>query len=1296
MRRLPRPGLAVAVPCWLMLLGGVTVLAGQPEESGGEFAVDQHTLLLAHFNGDTRRADYATAIQEFAGCGAHLVEGYYGKAVDLCFPQFREDFLNTCDDYTPRFQNFGFYERGNVDYRQGTIEFWLRIMQPGKTITPSYGGTFKAYLGRNVIKPGDKQFSSFYLNLSQSRFDYLFPLLAGDYFQGQVDFTRLPGFERKLEPTDWHHVALCWSPGEIVVWLDGRPLASHDMTGKFGFAPTSNPVRFLSFADCILDELRISRVVRYAEDFEPRWVDGQRPAHAFPGNPQVKRVPMKHEPPYVPGVVDAPEGTETIEATLGAVGCHFDRATGYLTGLAVGDRSAVRGAGGVMLWEGLQRAWLPARKADEWNPGENMLSFRQEFAGRVEVVHELMGSGGIVRWDVRLENLADEEIWLELLLGVPLPFSAVDDYFDGTSRKTELMVPRRKETPASTLPLVAASGEGLGVGVGVDPHLCLHSIPCEWIPEALGGTIRVGTKVALAPGERYAYTFFLVTTGRTDFGAMDVVDRFHGLFPDLYRLRPDVPIYSYMPTDEYVAANPFVDQKRICYIGGFWGHGPGHSKGDEYGSPRFWNNRKYEGRLSYEYCKNIEKAWGTLENLHRLHMAYSRRSFDNYYPLRRSHVCPDLTPGHLIEDLWPDYRPDNDPLCCGQYYSPHADLWLVNEYDTPLGRYFVDQTLKVYDKKKGFSPGWINDMSHVPLMRASDPAAKRTPGRAFSRDRGTYVLRTLGRQARYEVINDQVHRGRRTSIWSDGGSFSYTLCAFSAATAVEGGVLYRDLTSNGDTLAVARVLLGEKPITVKNHFASDNQIGRYHSPDEFTPRSLRDYHRYLDAQLTLFAIKHGITLDSSYLTGRQESMERVPIMVESTVLGRKLLSGARVEEPLWVVRAGNGGESFLVVGNEKPQPLRTDLPLIDPYFGGSPLLAPYYGGQVRHRIGGGSTTIADVEVDPRGLQAFKAIGLLHASGDAQATTSFSGDGITVDVEITVQSDQPAQLELNTFAPMYRAGSVTVDGKPVDYHPGGQLPIESGRHVIKARYANRALAFARDDWDAVDLIQDGRTNFCLVADPGFTFSANGRAFDFGFERGTAMMLNEFLEFYDQEDGRGGTLQPAPFVDRTPEGFEGWTVIFGEDPEIPHGRVRIERAGKTLRVEGPTQGEIRRAMVVLMRLVDRKYPHVGRFLPPVDARKQWYLDQGKTPWEVWQMRGGTETFYAQFEDKRWLVKPILRPEYESLYENDNLDFADKYELRWSPYLFEPTYAEGFVYGYDGPAAMPVAVDTGDVAE
>ena len=1248
-----------------------------PPATAQQFETDPHTLLLAHFDETARRADYAAGIQELAGIGARLVDGYYGKAADLRFPQYASDFLTSCDDYAPEFRNFGFYERGNVDQRQGTLEFWFRTPAPSNPRVPSYTGMLNAILARNAIQPDDKFYSSLWFDLTARRLSYVFPLLSGDYFKGEVPLSAAPGFS-PLDPEDWHHLAICWSPGELIVWLDGRPLVSHDMTGKFGLAIASNPVRFVAMAECVLDELRISNVVRYPDPFEPRWRDGQRAEYAFPGNPAIQRFPMKLEPPYVPATVPAAQTPDPVEVRFDNLVCRFDRATGYLAGWTMGERSADRNLGGVMLWEGLQRQWLPGAKATEWNPGQNMLSFRQNFDG-VAVVHELMGKEGVVRWDVQLRNHRDREIWLEVLLGLPLPMAKVDQYFDGTGVKSELSVPRRKETPASTLPFVAASGEGIALGVGIDPHICLHAIPCEWIPESASGTIRQGAKIALAPQERYTYSFVIVTTDRADFGPLNAVDRFHQQFPDLYRFRPDVPVYSYMPTGNYAESDPFVEIKRLCYIGGFWGHGPGHSKGNEYGSPQFWNNPKYDEFPSYEYCRRIEKSWGSLENLHELITAYNRRSFDNYYPVRRSHICPDLTPRHLIHELWPGYRPSGDPACVGQYYAPIGDLWMTNEYDTPLGRYFIDQTLKYFAKKKGYSPGWINDMSHVPIMRAADEVAKRTPGRAFSHDLGTYVLRTLGRQARYEEINKLVHDGHRMSIWSDGGSFSYTLCAFSVATAVEGGVRYTETAGNGDTLAVARVLLGEKPITVLNDYARSESIGRYHQPEEFTARTLRDYYRYLDAQLTLFCLRNGITLDSTYLTGRQESMERAPLLVESTVLGRQLLPGGSVEPPFWLVRAGRGLESLLVIGNEKPSARSSDIRLIDHYFSGTPLFGPFYGGRLAHEFRAGTTTIPGVAVEPRGVAAFKMLACLQGGTEGKAVTKFSGDGIVLRAEIELEATQPGRLRLNPFSPMYEIRSLTVAGKPVPLDPRQALEIQAGRTVLTAEYRNRALCFAPEDWDAVELIQNGRTNFCVVADQGFSAQYQGRAFALGFERGTAMMLNEFVAMLDEEDGRSGSPAQAALVEKTPDDFSGWTVALVEDRDLRGGRVRIERPGRRVLVEGPTQGEIRRAMVVLLRLMDRKYPHVGRFLPPLDYRLKWYLEEGKMPWEAWEMREDTKAFFARFEDKLWLVKPILRPEYESLYSGGNTDFTGKYQLRWSPYLFEPTYADDFVYGH-----------------
>lgn len=57
-----------------------------------------------------------------------------------------------------------------------------------------------------------------------------------------------------------------------------------------------------------------------------------------------------------------------------------------------------------------------------------------------------------------------------------------------------------------------------------------------------------------------------------------------------------------------------------------------------------------------------------------------------------------------------------------------------------------------------------------------------------------------------------------------------------------------------------------------------------------------------------------------------------------------------------------------------------------------------------------------------------------------------------------------------------------------------------------------------------------------------------------------------------------------------------------------------------------------------------------------------------------------FATAFRDKLWLVKPILQREYEPLYADGNTDFAGKYDLRWSPYICEPTCSDNFVHGHD----------------
>jgi len=69
---------------------------------------------------------------------------------------------------------------------------------------------------------------------------------------------------------------------------------------------------------------------------------------------------------------------------------------------------------------------------------------------------------------------------------------------------------------------------------------------------------------------------------------------------------------------------------------------------------------------------------------------------------------------------------------------------------------------------------------------------------------------------------------------------------------------------------------------------------------------------------------------------------------------------------------------------------------------------------------------------------------------------------------------------------------------------------------------------------------------------------------------------------------------------------------------------------------------------------------------------------------------EKFFRNFADPAFPLKPILKPEYEALYADDNRDFAGRYTMRFAPYIFEPTYGDDFVHGHDGPSNVETAED------
>ena len=300
----------------------------------------------------------------------------------------------------------------------------------------------------------------------------------------------------------------------------------------------------------------------------------------------------------------------------------------------------------------------------------------------------------------------------------------------------------------------------------------------------------------------------------------------------------------------------------------------------------------------------------------------------------------------------------------------------------------------------------------------------------------------------------------------------------------------------------------------------------------------------------------------------------------------------------------------------------------------------------------------------------------------------------------IQVKERAFLELNTFSPIYEAANVEVNGSPVPYAPGEALTLPRGQSIVEAEYDNQCFDFTQGDWDAVDLIRNGKTNFCILADAGLIRKIHVYTFPLGFERGTAMMLNHFLWQYDEEDGTVGNLGDAPLLSEKPADFSGWTVILRNDLLAGSGKVRIDTAAREIILTGRAPGEVRRAMVALLRLIDRKYPHVGRLLPLQILRTPHLSTNAVHKYRAWPLKDPVKTimdndkisaeFFQNFADRSFALKPILKSEYDSLYADGNKDFAGKYTMRFAPYIFEPTYGDDFVYGYKGPPEVETDED------
>lgn len=1207
--------------CWaiIALVICTEVLTAAP------FKADKETLLLSGFERSLQEADYATGPVGFYGSGATYAPGYYGKGIDLRGRSLGKDFRKNAEmAHSTIFTNMAMFTFGNLLPDEGTLEMFILLENNPVKPEPNHGSLLNAFVGR-FIEDG-KSYLAATMRLTRGRFEWRFPIWSNDnrdHWSGRFRFT--PSLKN-----GWHHIAVTWAQGEAVIYLDGRILATCNLKDKYGLTIFHHLNHGVYLGGHVIDELRISSTARYKGEFEPNWKDGKRPAGAFAGAGNVKRYPAVYRP--------APEAK-------------------LCSGVTIPGTEAK-----LTIFEGLARKQLALSRLESKSKG----NFSGNYAGTLQFkgsVSPLMQGNGR-RIEVTFCNTGKSDANLECLLSVPA-LKGEYQLFDGADIKDVQTFSTYRDSYPSILPLAAVANKSEFRAVALDPSFPYNDLVYARDPRS---GIAQGTKFVLAPGESFTVNF-VVFGGKSRFGVASALDSYYEIFQKYYHIDRKNTIYHYMPLTMHWRGYLPRDTQRRGYAGGYWGHGPYHTKGDETGT--FWG--KYPKDPSFGHALKNEKTYNSPALLHEVIQVENRYEYDNGYAVRRYHANPDLTASWLIRELDPSWKPQDDPLNTGHYYKRASFQYFVNEYRNRFAEFFKNELIRYYNfGMKDFSTGWINDTLYAnTTMRYTGADTAGIPGRSFSRDFKTFIRGAMGKQQRWEEIGRLKSRGYPMTMISDGGSFSYTLGAFSAQSALESGSIFESL-QGWNFLKNARYLHGEKPLSMHT-LPEKIETARRFRADGIDPMQLRDAYNINTEYMILFALKHAILLDpTAYLQGKQLMSEMIPLIVDSALRGRKAVPAAEFSGNGWVRRSGSGAGTMILCGNPSGKNSTGSLKIYPEYFDNKiPLMVPYYGGSFtlqKHS----ECVAGKVSIPPRKCAAFITVAQTRFADSVSA--ELSGNGIDLKLRMQINTSRATELELSGFGPLYRLDKVTVNGKKAAANL--KLLLPEGRNVVETTWHCIPFNFTAEQWKNVKLINgQNPPNFVLVADRGWVYRKLFYNLSMGYERGTAGMFEDFIRSYDSEDGIFKNMPLPEWKKEVNPAENRWQIVFNS--KAAGNGVDLDLARKIIRINGTTPGNCRRQSVVLLRLIDRTYPHSGMMLY---ARSQAF--DRNTGVQRGQFREQkVYEFFRTLPEQDFLFKPLLKPEFYHLYANGNTDFSGKYPIAAPPFIFEPTYADEFVYGFTG---------------
>ncbi len=785
--------------------------------------------------------------------------------------------------------------------------------------------------------------------------------------------------------------------------------------------------------------------------------------------------------------------------------------------------------------------------------------------------------------DVAVTNNGDQQEWLAPTLEAELGNTAGLSVFDGRTVAVEPQERFGDDTFMGRLQICSAWNDRAGIALGLAADEIRSWLDHAYLPPAEGrpALLTTLTHVVLDPGQADTVSFW-AASHPGDWGFREALDAYYRSYPEMFRRDPDVDPRVDLGGAQYRAwpvTRKFAPE--ICrrlYAGWEWCYAPFRRTGDIVGREEFWE---------YEPAREITGPRAMEREEYR---QWRREQFEAgeacdvvmgfYVPAQvwcEEQLAREVYPDALIED------PNTRTLFTSPWVTGHDNERLVFPYKTSFGEQSRVDMAAVTEELdlRGFAFDTAGGNG-----KYRGPALPVLDGRAWDED-GVYCRNNVA-VARLMQFVHTLHASDGTEvavISNPNPRCAYSSVIWSDSMMLEGEPWKMDRTY-GDSL---RWMAGQKTLVWWEGYGPETFVDPTQASDEQVGMLMRGL-----ADFTLLqSFRIGYIPPPAYTHGVGRLVEWLPALTDCVTSGWQPVTAARVPEPLWATRYGDGLESMIVVAHETADEQEIEVAIENERLAdGAVLFTDYDGSERANTIVEGETRIA-LAVPTRTPVLLRARAEVLPADAITAATATAREGLTgQDLRLQLSGQGPATVrvrvpeEMAITSARYNGRPVSVQGDRIALRLAGDGELRVQMRSMTFRGTDRALL-----------------QFPFASDEGATSTI--------FLRDGAGEIEQYLAgrlslYFDYWYGRikSGEEPAIPIVEGEQPAAPGVVIRTGARAS------RVEVADGILYIEARDDVELKRVFMEYLRALDTRY-----WAPDLGVNSWLRRAKGDDPWLTW---------------------------------------------------------------------------------